>query len=123
MPRKPPDDASRFIPPEPSLDSVREAAKSCTACPLHETGTQTVFGAGPRRAKIMFVGEQPGDLVKSTWAPRVMATVHPSSLLRATDAASREAEYARFVDDLRKAAAMLDEPGQARTRAASPAGS
>ena len=43
------------------MKSLREAAAECTACPLHESGTQTVFGAGPRKAEVMMVGEQPGD--------------------------------------------------------------
>jgi DNA polymerase len=41
---------------------VREAARECKACDLYKRGTQTVFGEGPRRAKIMMVGEQPGDV-------------------------------------------------------------
>ena len=203
------DDASRFIPADAGLKEVAEAARSCTACPLHLTGTQTVFGAGPRRAKIMFVGEQPGDqedlaerpfvgpagqlfdaalekaeidrstvyvtnavkhfkfqlrgkrrihskpsageirachpwleeeirlvapevivclgataaqallgrsfkvtkqrgeFVKSNLAPYVMATVHPSSLLRAPDEATQREEYGRFVEDLRGVAKVL----------------
>jgi DNA polymerase len=44
-----------------SLGSVEQAAKRCRACDLWKLGTQTVFGAGPRRATTMFVGEQPGD--------------------------------------------------------------
>jgi uracil-DNA glycosylase len=59
--RKPPDDARRFLPPDPDLEALRAAAADCTACPLHLLGTQTVFGSGPPRAKLMLVGEQPGD--------------------------------------------------------------
>lgn len=44
-----------------SLDAVREAAKHCRDCPLWKNATQTVFGEGRERAKIVFVGEQPGD--------------------------------------------------------------
>jgi uracil-DNA glycosylase family protein len=44
------------------LEGVREAAAHCTACPLWEHATQTVFGAGPADARVMFVGEQPGDV-------------------------------------------------------------
>ena len=36
-------------------------AKACTRCPLYRNATQTVFGEGPAKAKIMLVGEQPGD--------------------------------------------------------------
>src|SRR5437764_12638823 len=46
---------------ERSLASVEAASKRCKACDLWMTGTQTVFGAGPRSASVMFVGEQPGD--------------------------------------------------------------
>src|SRR6187551_2803320 len=43
------------------LDELREAAAGCTRCDLYKTGTQVVFGEGPRDAAAMFVGEQPGD--------------------------------------------------------------
>jgi DNA polymerase len=209
MARQPPDDAWRFVPPKAKLDDLVEAAKHCTACPLHLTGTQTVFGAGPKRARVMFVGEQPGDqedrtgapfvgpagkmldralvdagiergdayvtnavkhfkwvargkrrihskpssmeiqachpwleeeirvvapevivclgataaqallgkafrvtkqrgeFVKSNPAPYVLATVHPSALLRAPDEATRHEEYARFIADLEVVAKVL----------------
>jgi DNA polymerase len=44
-----------------SLRSVAEAAKDCRGCDLWSRATQTVFGEGPRTAKVMLVGEQPGD--------------------------------------------------------------
>lgn len=44
-----------------SLEELRQAAKDCRACDLWKRGTQTVFGEGEPNAKIMFVGEQPGD--------------------------------------------------------------
>lgn len=53
--------AADLIPAGASLDSLRSLALSCTACPLHECGTQTVFGQGPGSAALMLVGEQPGD--------------------------------------------------------------
>ena len=43
------------------LDELRDEAAGCRACPLWQTGTQTVFGEGAARAKVVFVGEQPGD--------------------------------------------------------------
>jgi DNA polymerase len=43
------------------LPSLREAAAGCRACPLWETGTQTVFGEGTKTAAVMLVGEVPGD--------------------------------------------------------------
>ena len=207
--RKPRQTAAPLIPPKATLTTLREAAAQCRACDLWKTGTQTVFGEGPARAKILFVGEQPGDredraghpfvgpagmlldralveagidrgevyvtnavkhfkweprgkrrihkkprtseieackpwleaeiavvkpelvvclgataaqallgkrfsvlrqrgeVFESTVAPRVMATVHPSSLLRATDAEERHAQMARFVEDLKKAAQAI----------------
>ena len=49
------------MPERPSLAKLREAAAGCTACDLHKTGTQTVFGEGKASAEVVFVGEQPGD--------------------------------------------------------------
>ena len=43
------------------LDKLRAEAAICTRCPLHGPATQTVFGEGSSNAKVMFVGEQPGD--------------------------------------------------------------
>ena len=209
MAKRPPKSAADFVPPRPTLKTAREAAKGCRGCELWKIGTQTVFGEGPRRAKLMLIGEQPGDqedlaghpfvgpagrildralaeagidratvyvtnvvkhfkweprgkrrihkrpntveiaacrpwldteirLVKpaaivclgataaqallgrafkvtahrgepvdSPLAPFVMATVHPSSLLRAPDEATRRLETKRFIDDLRIAARTL----------------
>ena len=194
--------------PAPATNNLREttaAAKRCTACPLYKNATQTVFGEGPKTARMMLVGEQPGDaedvkgrpfvgpagklldraleeagierddvyvtnavkhfkweprgkrrihkkpssrdiaacrpwleaelrivkpdvlvclgstaaqtvfgpqfrvtkqrgeVMASDFAQRTVATVHPSSLLRAPDEESRQREYIKFVDDLRVA--------------------
>ena len=43
------------------LETLREEAAGCRACPLWKDATQTVFGEGPADARIMLVGEQPGD--------------------------------------------------------------
>lgn len=53
--------AAPLIPSHPTLEKLSEAAAGCRACDLWKRGTQTVFGEGSRRAKVMFVGEQPGD--------------------------------------------------------------
>jgi len=193
------------VPETSSLTSLAKSARRCTACHLYRRATQTVFGEGPKAARLMLLGEQPGDqedlagkpfvgpagklldralteagikrdevYVTNTvkhfkWEPRgkrrihqkpnsreiaacrpwleaelrlvrpkllvclgataaqsilgtsfrvtrergkifetdvaakVMATVHPSSLLRQPDEESREREYASFVSDLRSA--------------------
>jgi uracil-DNA glycosylase len=53
--------AARFIPPNADLDTLKKLSKGCTACHLYKLGTQTVFGEGGRSARVVFVGEQPGD--------------------------------------------------------------
>ncbi len=201
--------AELLIPGNAGLAELRKAAAGCKACDLWKLGTQTVFGEGSQRARVMVIGEQPGDkedlkghpfvgpagavldkalaaagidrgdvyvtnIVKhfkweprgkrrihkkpnmieitacrpwldaeihvvrrevvillgataaqgilgrsfrvsqsrgqwldSDIAPHVMATVHPSSILRAQDDDSRHEEMARFVEDLRKAATVI----------------
>ena len=47
--------------PPRSLSALREAEKACRRCPLYKHATQAVPGAGPRRARLMLVGEQPGN--------------------------------------------------------------
>lgn len=201
--------ANDLIPLRPTITSLKNAAADCKACDLWEKGTQTVFGEGGRRARVMFVGEQPGndedlsgkpfvgpagrlldsaldeagidrkqtyvtnvvkhfkweprgkrrihkkpnaieiaacrpwleaeiavvkpeiivalgataaqaligpqfrvtkqrgEFIESTLAPYVMATVHPSSILRAPDDETRQLEYRLFVDDLKKLARVI----------------
>jgi DNA polymerase len=199
----------------PSLKALRAEAAGCTRCDLYERGTQTVFGEGTRRARVMLVGEQPGDQedlqgrpfvgpagrlldqalaaagidrgevyvtnavkhfkweprgkrrihqkpnareiaacrlwldgelaavrpeivvalgataaqalfgrgfkvtklrgrpVPTTLAPHALATVHPSSILRAPDSASRHRELRAFVADLMVVARILQAGGEA----------
>ena len=209
---KPGQPVPELIPDRPSIQKVRDVAKACKACDLYKRGTQTVFGEGPARADVMFVGEQPGDaedlaghpfvgpagklldraleqagidrarvyvtnvvkhfkweprgkrrihskpnaneigackpwldteialvrprvivclgataaqallgrgfrvtqqrgtFVESPLAPRVTATVHPSSILRAPDDDARRAEMAEFIKDLKKVAKIIGDP-------------
>jgi DNA polymerase len=60
-PPRPGEPVPDLLPEDLTLDSVRDTASGCKACDLYKRGTQTVFGEGPRRARIMLVGEQPGD--------------------------------------------------------------
>jgi uracil-DNA glycosylase len=201
--------AATLVPAGASLTRLRKIAAGCRACDLYKRGTQTVFGEGSSDARVVFVGEQPGndeDLAgrpfvgpagklldralaeagidrdtvyvtnvvkhfkweprgkrrihakpnaseigacrpwleaelavlepevvvclgataaqallgrqfrvsadRGTWipsplAPHVMATVHPSSVLRAPDDDARREEYARLVDDLRVVAGVV----------------
>ncbi len=59
--RKSQDSAESLIPKKPTLAGLQEAAANCKACDLWENATQTVFGEGKRRAKVLFIGEQPGN--------------------------------------------------------------
>jgi DNA polymerase len=63
--------AAALVPERPTLEKLRTAAAGCRACPLWETGTQTVFGEGGRNADVVFVGEQPGDREDLTGRPFV----------------------------------------------------
>lgn len=58
----PPETRPAPVPVTRSLQRLRTAAARCQACDLYENATQTVFGAGQRSARIMMVGEQPGDV-------------------------------------------------------------
>jgi DNA polymerase len=204
-----PGTAAPLIPPQPTIKKLQEVARDCRACPLWKTGTQTVFGEGSRHAKVIFVGEQPGNdedlagkpfvgpagklldkalveagirrdevyvtntvkhfkwepkgkrrihkkpsgreiaacrpwleaelgvlqpkvlvclgataaqallgkefrvsqqrgqFVESPLAEHVVATVHPSSILRAPDDETRHSEMARFIEDLKKVAKVI----------------
>jgi DNA polymerase len=76
--------AQEFIPPGPkSLDTLRAAAAACEGCELHAAATQTVFGRGDEHARVVFVGEQPGDLEDQKGLPFVGPAGH--LLRRAVD--------------------------------------
>jgi uracil-DNA glycosylase len=53
--------AAEYLPAARTLPALRRAAEKCRACDLWRTGTQTVFGEGARAARVVLVGEQPGD--------------------------------------------------------------
>lgn len=57
--------------PANSLASIRRLARECRQCHLWKHATQTVFGSGSAPARIMFVGEQPGDVEDRTGEPFV----------------------------------------------------
>jgi DNA polymerase len=51
-----------FVPSGATIDKLRKAALGCTGCELYKGTTQTVFSKGPVNARLVFVGEQPGDI-------------------------------------------------------------
>lgn len=54
--------AADYLPDRLSLRSLRQAVQGCRGCDLYEHATQAVFGEGVRQARMMLVGEQPGDI-------------------------------------------------------------
>jgi uracil-DNA glycosylase family protein len=63
--------AAEFVPADADLDELRAAGRGCQGCELWESATQTVFSAGPGDARVVLVGEQPGDQEDRQGAPFV----------------------------------------------------
>jgi probable DNA metabolism protein len=86
----------------PWLEAEIEAVKPSMIVCLGATAAQSLMGSGFR------VTQQRGQGITDTkWAPWVMATVHPSSLLRVPDPSMREEAYALFLSDMKKVAKQL----------------
>ena len=81
----------------PWLEAELRLVKPKLLVCLGATAAQAIFGPSFR------VTRERGKVLSSKLAPRVLATVHPSSLLRQPDETSREREYKHFVTDLRAA--------------------
>jgi uracil-DNA glycosylase family protein len=88
----------------PWLEAELAAVRPKILVALGATAAQALFG------KAIRVTRDRGRPLFSPWAPRALATVHPSSLLRAPDEATRQRETARFIDDLKMAAELLRNP-------------
>jgi DNA polymerase len=87
----------------PWLEAELRIVKPKLVVLLGATAAQTIFGSSFR------VTRERGKVLSSKFAPKVVATVHPSSLLRQSDEASREREYRNFVADLRVASKAARE--------------
>ena len=85
----------------PWLEAEIALVKPKVIVALGATAAQALLGPQFR------VTKQRGEFLESTLAPYIMATVHPSSILRAPDDETRRLEYRRFVDDLKKLSDML----------------
>jgi DNA polymerase len=64
-------DARQHLPRSADLSTLVNAVQTCTACELHENGTRAVFGEGPPDARLVLVGEQPGDVEEREGHPFV----------------------------------------------------
>jgi len=87
----------------PWLEAEIRLVKPKLVVAMGSTASQTIFGPSFR------VTKERGKLLASKLAPRVLATVHPSSLLRQPDEESRHREYKHFVADLRVAVKMANQ--------------
>src|SRR5215469_12701309 len=87
----------------PWLEAELRIVKPNLVVAMGATAAQTIFGPGFK------VTRERGKVLSSKLAPRVVATVHPSSLLRQPDEESREREYKHFVADLRDASHAADQ--------------
>ena len=87
----------------PWLEAELRIVKPKLVVAMGATAAQTFFGPGFR------VTRERGKVLSSKLAPRVLETVHPSSLLRQPDEESRQREYKHFVSDLRAALRAADE--------------
>jgi DNA polymerase len=85
----------------PWLDAELAVVRPDVLVCLGATAAQALLGRSFR------VSRERGHFVASALAPRVLATVHPSSILRAPDDETRRAETERFVSDLKKVARAL----------------
>jgi uracil-DNA glycosylase family protein len=94
-------DAAEIAACRPWLETEIALVKPRILVCLGATAAQALLGRGFK------VSRQRGEFVPSSLVPRVTATVHPSSILRAPDEEARRAEMARFVEDLKRIAAEL----------------
>lgn len=124
---KPTGSAADFIPDRPTIPKLRAASKQCRGCHLFKVGTQTVFGEGPARARIIVVGEQPGDVEDRVGRP----FVGPSGKLldRAFDEAGIERDevyvtnavkHFKWAKDARTGRRLHKTPNAAEIRACAP---
>jgi DNA polymerase len=98
--------AQDFVPEHADLAGLRAAAQSCRGCELWEPATQTVFSAGPADARLVLVGEQPGDQEDRQGAPFVgpagrllVQAVDEAGIDRAVTYRTNAVKHFRFTQD------------------------
>jgi uracil-DNA glycosylase len=95
--------AREIVACRPWLEAEIKLVKPKVIVCLGATAAQALLGPKFR------VSKQRGQFIESTLAPYIMATVHPSAILRAPDEATRHDEKRRFIDDLKKLARLLSK--------------
>ncbi|WP_213450975.1 UdgX family uracil-DNA binding protein [Rhizomonospora bruguierae] len=105
--------AQEFVPSgPPDLDELRAAAAGCQGCHLYQDATQTVFGRGDAGAKLVFVGEQPGDQEDRQGLPFVGPAGH--LLRRAVDEAGLPVEHLYITNAVKHFKFKQSGPGKRR---------
>ena len=117
--------AEAFLPEKQSLPALRRASTSCRGCSLYEHATQTVFGEGTAKARVVFVGEQPGDKEDRAGRPFVGPAGHVfDSALEAVGLAREDAYVTNAVKHFkfeeRGKARLHKRPGSGEIRACRP---
>ena len=103
------------MPPGAGLEALREAALGCRGCELYKGTTQTVFSKGPASARLVFVGEQPGDIEDRRGEP----FVGPAGKLldRAVEAAGLDPADTYTTNAVKHFKFRMDGPGKRRIHA------
>ncbi len=104
--------AAPFVPARGGLDALRKAAADCRGCPLHAPATQTVFGEGSKDARVMLVGEQPGDQEDRQGRPFVGPAGH--LLHKALEEAGLDPAEAYVTNAVKHFKFARSEPGKRR---------
>ncbi|MDX2080151.1 MAG: UdgX family uracil-DNA binding protein [Terrimicrobiaceae bacterium] len=107
------------------LEGLRKEAAGCRACPLYRDATQTVFGEGPGDARLVFVGEQPGDQEDVEGRPfigpagRLLAEAFEEAGIRREDVyVTNAVKHFKFVQ--RGKRRLHEKPSEAEVRACRP---
>jgi uracil-DNA glycosylase family protein len=104
--------AREFVPAGADLDRLREAAAGCRGCGLYENATQTVFGRGDANARLVMVGEQPGDMEDRRGLPFVGPAGH--LLRRAVDDAGLDPFHLYITNAVKHFKHRATGPGKRR---------
>lgn len=104
--------AREFIPPGADLDRLRRAAAECRGCDLYRDATQTVFGRGDAHARVVLVGEQPGDMEDRKGLPFVGPAGH--LLRRAVDDAGLDPAHLYITNAIKHFKFKSTGPGKRR---------
>jgi uracil-DNA glycosylase len=117
--------AADFLPERTTLPRMREAVQDCRGCDLYRDATQAVFGEGPERARVVMVGEQPGDKEDRAGRPFVGPAgglldeaIEEAGLIRDDVYITNVVKHFRFV--LRGKKRIHKKPGAEHIRACAP---